>query len=94
MLKVLVVPRAIWPLKSVRPDASDTKSQLFARVAVITSSTPVPVETVASSVGVASLAEAEGVGLADSEEVAIGSGISKDDVFEIIICASPTTNKD
>ena len=85
MLKVLVVPRAIWPLNSVRPDASDTKSQLLPRAAKITSSTPVPVETVASSVGVASLAEVEGVGLADSEAVAIGSGISRDDVFEIII---------
>jgi len=40
------------------------------------------------------LAEAEGVELADSEVVAIGSGISRDDVFEIIICARPTTNKD
>ena len=94
MVKVLVLPRAICPLKRVRPVASDTKSQLLARVAVTISCTPVPVETVASSVGVGSVASGEAGALSVAVVEAIGAGISTEEVFEIMICASPTTNKD
>jgi hypothetical protein len=49
--KVFVTPLAICPLKSTRPDESETNNQLLARVAVRTTSTPCPVETVPSSAG-------------------------------------------
>ena len=58
------MPVEIWPLNKVRPVASETNNQLFARVAEITTSTPVPVETVASSDG-------EAFGVADVVATAV-----------------------
>jgi hypothetical protein len=82
VVKVFVVPREICPLNNVLPDASETNNQLFARVAVITASTPVPVDRVASSDG-----DASGVADVDGEAVTldIGAGICGEDVFETII---------
>lgn len=89
LVKVFVTPLEIWPLNNTRPLASETKSQLFARVAVITTSTPTPVEIVASSVGTASTTSVDsGVGSVDAEgctDSSVAIGISGVESFEVTI---------
>ena len=74
---VFVTPWGICPLKRTRPDASETKSQLFARTALITTSTPCPVETVGSSVGTTS-------------SVAVGSDVASGDAVGVAVSSTAT----